>query len=283
MIHYIYKIINKVNGKLYVGYTNRKNPISRWNQHITVSKTNNRPLYKAIRKYGIDNFEFNVIYCSLDGEHTLKTMEAHFITQYQSFITEHGYNLTRGGESNLGWQPTSNTRLLWSVQRSGRTLSDEHKEKLSTIRKQIFQNNPSLRDEYRQRALASGCRPPLPTPETHQKGAITRTGKHIHTLERKQQLSDMFTSNTHPLQQPDLIDKRKATWQKNKRGQGEKNGNAVFCKVFNPSGDLIGAGYLRGVCKDLELPFDKFLLAARHGNPLERGCWKGWRIEKINK
>ena len=55
---YIYKIINNVNGKLYIGKTKRSLS-ERFKEHVTASRREdifNRPLYKAFRKHGIENF-----------------------------------------------------------------------------------------------------------------------------------------------------------------------------------------------------------------------------------
>lgn len=66
----IYKITNKINNKLYIGQTH--NTIEkRWKEHIQVSnrykKTNLDDKYafaihKAIAKYGVENFDFDIIY-----------------------------------------------------------------------------------------------------------------------------------------------------------------------------------------------------------------------------
>jgi group I intron endonuclease len=57
---YLYKIINNINGKFYIGKTN--NTIKRWKQHEFSSRNNPKLLiHKAIKKYGIDNFNFIIL------------------------------------------------------------------------------------------------------------------------------------------------------------------------------------------------------------------------------
>lgn len=57
---FIYKIENKINHKIYVGMTNEKDINTRLIKHIKRSKYNeNRPLYTAFKKYGIENFEIS--------------------------------------------------------------------------------------------------------------------------------------------------------------------------------------------------------------------------------
>lgn len=56
------------------------------------------PLYKAIRKYGIENFNFDIIEeCSADE---LNEREKYWISYYNSY-GENGYNLTPGGDGYL--------------------------------------------------------------------------------------------------------------------------------------------------------------------------------------
>lgn len=60
----IYKITNKINQKIYIGQS--VNISKRWTAHRNgaFNPNNNQyntPLYKAIRKYGIENFTFEVL------------------------------------------------------------------------------------------------------------------------------------------------------------------------------------------------------------------------------
>ena len=55
---YIYLIENKINEKKYIGKT-YLNIEKRWKQHCNDSKRFNRPLYQAMKKYGIENFSIN--------------------------------------------------------------------------------------------------------------------------------------------------------------------------------------------------------------------------------
>lgn len=94
---YIYKITNKINNKVYIGQTSRKNVNERYLEHIRESrkdKNKNRPLYNAFRKYGIDNFKMEVLE-EIDNE-LLSEKEKYYINLYNSF--EDGYNATIGGD-----------------------------------------------------------------------------------------------------------------------------------------------------------------------------------------
>ncbi len=58
-----------------------------------------RPLYLAFEKYGVDNFDFEVIYQSKDREHTIKEAELLFIKLHNAYGSG-GYNLNEGGQDN---------------------------------------------------------------------------------------------------------------------------------------------------------------------------------------
>lgn len=91
----IYKITNKINGKIYVGQSG--NIKLRWKNHKNHKKTKNL-ICLAFNKYGIENFEFKVIEeCSIEK---LNEREIYWIKYYDSFNFEKGYNMTPGGNSN---------------------------------------------------------------------------------------------------------------------------------------------------------------------------------------
>lgn len=119
LIYSIYKLTNIKNQKCYIGYTS-KEPLIRYQQHISDSITRcNYPIHKAIRKYGKDNFIFEVIYQSKDKEHTLNIMEPFFIQIFKSL--KEGYNCSLGGEATFfGRKHTSETREKMSKSHIGK-------------------------------------------------------------------------------------------------------------------------------------------------------------------
>ena len=90
----IYKIENQLNNMIYIGQS--KNIAQRWKNHRASAKKENTPLYCAIRKYGIENFTFEVIEeCEIEQ---LNDREIYWIAFYNSY--KKGYNQTPGGEGN---------------------------------------------------------------------------------------------------------------------------------------------------------------------------------------
>jgi group I intron endonuclease len=95
----IYKITNKLNGKLYIGQTVQKLH-DRWSDHARpcLGKNVNRSaIGSAIRLYGKENFTIEQI----DSAETLEQLNTMEITYIKAFNTlaPNGYNLELGGES----------------------------------------------------------------------------------------------------------------------------------------------------------------------------------------
>lgn len=96
----IYKITNKINNKCYIGQT-IKSAEERWwehQQHAFGKHSNdvNKTLYRAIRKYGLGNFTFEVLQDGINDFEELDKAEIYWIDYYNSFVK--GYNETFGGQ-----------------------------------------------------------------------------------------------------------------------------------------------------------------------------------------
>jgi len=116
IIYSIYKFVNQLNGKCYVGFTGNIN--QRLYNHKAYSKIKDNAFYRAIKKYGWESFDFTIIYQSKDREHCLRVMEPHFIKEYNSY-GHTGYNTTLGGEGNSGIV-SDKTKFKMSESKKGR-------------------------------------------------------------------------------------------------------------------------------------------------------------------
>ena len=97
----VYKITNTVNNKCYIGSSIQPN--KRWRQHINSarnpnSSSYNYPLQRALRKYGLEKFTFEIL---KDDFHSLEEMENYehqAIIWYNGYMN--GYNQTLNTHSN---------------------------------------------------------------------------------------------------------------------------------------------------------------------------------------
>jgi len=98
----IYKITNVITGKCYIGQA--VDIRARLMDHISFSKYKNNVIYKAIRKYKIDNFDCRILTMINTFGKTqdeikkeLNFLECFYIDLYDSY--NNGYNMTPGGDS----------------------------------------------------------------------------------------------------------------------------------------------------------------------------------------
>jgi hypothetical protein len=98
----IYLVVNKINGKKYIGQT--QTPLeARIQRHYNRSKYQNTIFYQAIRKYGKSAFEWKII-DNANSADELDKKEIHWIIQHKTFVdweNSCGYNMTLGGDSNV--------------------------------------------------------------------------------------------------------------------------------------------------------------------------------------
>lgn len=91
---YIYKITNNINEKIYIGQTSYSLD-KRFKEHCKDAFRNQnekRPLYSAMRKYGIENFHIELI----EETDDLNEREKYWIAFYEGY--SQGYNATKGGD-----------------------------------------------------------------------------------------------------------------------------------------------------------------------------------------
>lgn len=86
----IYKYENKINHKIYIGQTN--NPDRRFKEHMYGHSYATSLIEKAIKKYGIENFDFQII----EWTDNYNEREKYWIEWYNCY-KPYGYNICEGG------------------------------------------------------------------------------------------------------------------------------------------------------------------------------------------
>ena len=214
----IYKVINLINGRVYIGKT-----ITTLNErkykHIYSSKSFSDMcvFHKAIRKYGIENFKWEVIY-ECDEVLILNVMETMKIIVNHSHVSENGYNLTWGGDGlPKGFKHTEETKKKMSISSKDVFFSNEHRKKLSDRAK-------NMSDEHKRKIVES------------------RMGfKHTEESKKKMSISHIES----------MTDDIKIKISNSRKGKGMKYSFEVIEKAFLLSNN--GLGY-RKISKMLNIP-----------------------------
>lgn len=149
---FIYKITNRVNGKIYIGQT-MKTVEGRFSEHIRTAKNkgtkNVYALHHAIRKHGADAFTVETL-----GEYPedrLDEMEIYYIAKYNSF-KPNGYNITEGGCGTRGYKHTEETRkfLTQNLYKRWNNMTPEEYEEACRKRSEALKGLPKSK-EHRQK------------------------------------------------------------------------------------------------------------------------------------
>jgi hypothetical protein len=125
----IYKVTNTRNQKKYIvfdSYWPQRKKDHLWAAFNPNHQMYNSFFYRAIRKHGIEAFEWEVIYQSTDKIYTLNEMESFFIKEYKSF-GKNGYNMTLGGEGSCVGIFTKKRIQNMSNAQKGKRLTQETK------------------------------------------------------------------------------------------------------------------------------------------------------------
>lgn len=149
---YAYKIVNAVNGKIYIGITQRP-VVMRWKAHLYPGRKSKSTVSLAIRKYGKAAFSIEVVAqakCLAD----IYDVERALVVQWNSLVPN-GYNRAPGGQNGslLGHSVSEVTRLkiraaqvgikrrplteqerqAQSLRQKGKRQSPEHIEKVRLV------------------------------------------------------------------------------------------------------------------------------------------------------
>lgn len=133
----IYRHVNKLNGKSYVGcVVSHKGIRSRWLRHVSDSKKNSSSIFhRAIALYGDgDDVWDHFSLCEVETLEEAKEQEKYWISVYRSNGLKEGgagYNMTDGGDGVEGYKHTEEAKRFISELHKGKSKSEETKKKMS--------------------------------------------------------------------------------------------------------------------------------------------------------
>ena len=171
----IYQITNKINGKRYIGqhmYEDESNPMGKY-------KGSGLLLHKAYKKYGIENFETEILYKRIRDKETVDAMEIWAIEKYKP-----EYNIAKGGSGGDIYHQLDDEgkkRMTGSGENNpfyGKHHSDESKKKISEANKGM--RKPYRSEEHR-RKLSEANKGKHRSDETKRKISDAKKGKHWYS------------------------------------------------------------------------------------------------------
>ena len=123
----IYIITNNVNGKVYIGQAidiHSRFIGHKYKAFEPNGQGYNYPLYRAIRKYGLENFSFEVLEeCDRDK---LNELEIFYIEKYNAYGPG-GYNQTAGGNQSYNGNKLTDELVLGIIDRLGKSFDNSEK------------------------------------------------------------------------------------------------------------------------------------------------------------
>lgn len=136
---YIYQITNDINDKIYIGKTETSLE-QRFKEHCKDSQTKrceNRPLYRAMQKYGIEHFSISLIEQTDQPE----AREIFWIEKLGTY--KYGYNATLGGDGKryLDYDKIVERYLILQNQKK---VAEELGIDVGSVRKVLYERNISI-------------------------------------------------------------------------------------------------------------------------------------------
>lgn len=206
MEYIIYKSLNKLNGKAYIGQTCKSlNDRKRGHLCDVRAKRYNIPFHNAIRKYGENNFTWEVLESGI-GKDDIDNREIYFIKRDLT-ISPNGYNLQSGGcklkkhhkESidkmkNYHRNRSIEVRMKISIANKGRKHSESWKTNSLNGRKQAakdrgYWHSEEMKEKNRIKHIGKKLT------DDHKKNLSESHKGYIHTESQKKKMSESLVKN----------------------------------------------------------------------------------------
>ena len=190
----IYGWYNTLTDMWYVGQT--IHPEARFKSHIYFATRikNSNHFYRAIRKYGLDNF----VYCVLEENvlfENLNMREMDWIEYYDSFYN--GYNLTLGGDGAKGVILSKEARRKISESHKGKPAWNSGKHGIyseETLRKISQSNTNPSKETRRKMSEARKRKPGLKGPKNHNYGKPANNRRKVSKYDLNGNYIQTYTS-----------------------------------------------------------------------------------------
>lgn len=166
-------------GKMYIGIT-KNTPEERWKNGLGYRRQNH--FYRAIKKYGWDNFYHEVVRTGL-SEQEAKDLEIELIRIFTSTDKRLGYNTTSGGDGCRGYDPPGEVREKISAANKGKTRTMETRRRIAVAKTGTRASDETRRKLSQNHSDVSGERNPMygktHSEETRRKMSENRQKKQV--------------------------------------------------------------------------------------------------------
>lgn len=196
MTHYlIYKITNNLNGKIYIGKHKTENIDDGYmGSGVAINR--------AIKKYGVENFTKEILF-DVYGEDMMNFLEEAIVDE--AFVARKDtYNIALGGDGGFAPTWTEEQRRKFKAKRTGHSVSEETRKKLSkahkgkhsnlseeTRRKLATNKGKHFSEEHKRKLREAAKRRPPVSEETRNKISKTLTGRtHFTSEETKRKIGN---------------------------------------------------------------------------------------------
>ena len=241
---FIYKITNNINDKIYVGRFLRTWRALLKRYRLEMEQVGDRPIVNALRKYGYENFTFEII-------EEFQDVFDIFINEREVYWIKTLNTLVRGGWGYNVYEKGSNY-----IEKSKKWSSERKK---SFIEKITGRPRPDLSEKNRQRKGTTL------DDSVKEKMRIS----HINTYKEKK----------NPLIGRPLSDEHKKKIKegfKKRENKSNKKAKLIFENNFGEKLEMIGMKNLRNFCKVHSFCFSSVVKLIK-GIILE---YKGWKVKK---
>lgn len=176
----------KIDGRKYIGITKQK-PEYRWrNGEGYHAGDYHSRFYNAIKKYGWDNFEHEILFDGLTDEEA-KAIEIQLIEKYQTTNKKYGFNTLRGGDlggSGVKQSPETIDKRREKLvgkkrsQETKRRISDWHRNAPKEYRESLRKARIGKKfTEEQKKKISDGVKKALQNEETRKKLSEANIGR----------------------------------------------------------------------------------------------------------
>lgn len=190
MIGIIYKYTSP-SDKCYIGQTIRETIRKCGHKNAALKENAQTKFARAIRKYGWENFEYEVLF-TIDNDdkkrvkEKLDFMERYYIRKFDSY--NNGYNMTLGGEGGSGKHTEEFKKMMSERMKSNNpayNMTDEWRQHIGDS-----QRGKKMSENFKQKTSERmKFNNPMKNPDVAKKAGLSKIGKSL-SEEHKQKISE---------------------------------------------------------------------------------------------